>query len=155
MLFAAVALAGALLATGWRSLEPAGWRLAAAFGAALLLAATWAAELLRTGEGPASAPAVFLALVLLRALVALGAAEALAPGRPLLAVAAGLALPLYALLLPAPLAHALAGPRPVADPRRRRPPARRAPAGSPSPSAAPPCSPARCWPGSTSARRPG
>jgi hypothetical protein len=108
VLFGAVALADALLATGWRSLEPAGWRLAAAFGAALLLAATWAAELLRTGEGPASAPAVFLALVLLRALVALGAAESLAPGRPLLAVAAGLALPLYALLLPATLAHALA-----------------------------------------------
>ena len=108
VLFAAVALAGALLATGWRSLEPAGWRLAAGFGAALLLAATWAAELLRTGEGPASAPAVFLALALLRALVALGAAEALAPGRPALAVAAGPALALYALLLPAPLAHALA-----------------------------------------------
>ena len=108
VLFAAVVLAGALLATGWRSLEPNGWRLAAVFGTALLLAATWAAELLRTGEGPASAPPVFMALVLLRALVALGAAEALAPGRPTLAVAAAPALALYALLLPAPLAHALA-----------------------------------------------
>jgi hypothetical protein len=108
VLFAAMALAGALLATGGRSLKPLGWRLAAAFGALLLLAATWAAELLRTGEGPASKPLVFVTLTLLRALVALGAAEAFAAGRPLLAVAAGLALPLYGLLLPSPLAHALA-----------------------------------------------
>jgi hypothetical protein len=108
VLFTATALAGALLATGWRSLEAVGWRLAALFGAALLLAATWAAELLRTGDGPASAPAAFIVLTLLRALIALGAAEALAPGPPRLAVAAGLALPVYALLLPAPLARALA-----------------------------------------------
>jgi hypothetical protein len=108
VLFAAVALSDALLAAGWRNLEPAGWRLATAFGAALLLAAAWTAELLRTGDGLASPPAVFVSLVLLRALLAAGAAEALAPGRPLLAVAAGLALPLYALLLPSPLARALA-----------------------------------------------
>ena len=107
VLLAAMALAGALLATGWRSLEATGWRLAAAFGAALLLAATWATELLRTGDGLASGRPAFLALVLLRMLVALGAAEALAPGRPLLAVAAGLALPLYCLFLPSPLARAL------------------------------------------------
>jgi hypothetical protein len=108
VLFAAAALADALVAAGRRSLETAGWRLAAGFGATFLLAATWAAELLRIGEGPVNAPLAFLALVALRALVALGAAEALTPGRPLLAVAAGLALPLYALLLPAPLARALA-----------------------------------------------
>lgn len=107
VLFAAMALAGALLATGRRSLKPPGWRLAAALGAILLLATTWAAELLRTGEGPSSRPLIFVLLTLLRALVALGAAEACAPGRPILAVAAGLALPLYELLLPSPLAHAL------------------------------------------------
>jgi len=108
VLFAALVLAGALLAAGSRGLEAAGWRIAAGFGLAFLLAASWAAELIRVGEGPGSAPPVFLALLVLRTLLALGAAEALAPGRPLLAVAAGLALPLYVLLLPAPLAHALA-----------------------------------------------
>jgi hypothetical protein len=107
VLFSALALADALIATGWRRMEAAGWKIAAGFGLAFLLAATWVAELMRTGEGPASAPLAFLALVALRMLLALGAAEALAPGRPLLAPAAGLALPLYALLLPAPLAHAL------------------------------------------------
>lgn len=108
VLFAAMVLAGALLGAGWRRLETPGWRIAAGFGLAFLLAAAWTAELIRTGEGPASAPPVFLALVVLRTLLALGAAEALAPGRPRLAVAAGLALPLYALLLPAQLAQGLA-----------------------------------------------
>jgi hypothetical protein len=108
VLFAAAALAEALVAAGRRSLDVTGWRLASAFGATFLLAATWAAELLRIGEGPVNTPLAFLALVALRALIALGAGEALTPGRPLLAVAAGLALPLYALLLPAPLARALA-----------------------------------------------
>jgi hypothetical protein len=107
VLLPALALADILIAIGWRRMETAGWKIAAGFGLAFLLAATWAAELMRTGEGPASAPAAFIALVFLRMLLALGAAEALAPGRPLLAAAAGLALPLYALLLPAPLAHAL------------------------------------------------
>jgi hypothetical protein len=107
VLFSALVLADSLLATGGRRLETAGWRIVSGFGLAFLLAATWTAELLRTGEGPASAPAAFLALVLLRVLLALGAAEAFAPGRPLLAAVAGLALPLYGLLLPAPLAHAL------------------------------------------------
>jgi hypothetical protein len=108
VLFAALVLACALLAAGSRGLESAGWRIAAGFGLAFLLAASWTAELIRVGEGPGSAPQAFLALLFLRTLLALGAAEALAPGRPLLAVAAGLALPLYALLLPSSLAHALA-----------------------------------------------
>ncbi|MEO6195676.1 MAG: hypothetical protein ABIS20_21860 [Thermoanaerobaculia bacterium] len=107
VLLPALALADILIAIGWRRMEAAGWKIAAGFGLAFLLAATWAAELMRTGEGPASAPLAFIALVLLRMLLALGTAEALTPGRPLLAAAAGLALPLYALLLPAPLAHAL------------------------------------------------
>jgi hypothetical protein len=107
VLLSALALADILIAIGWRRMEAAGWKIAAGFGLAFLLIATWIAELMRTGEGPASAPLAFLALVLLRTLLALGAAETLAPGRPLLAAAAGLALPLYALLLPAPLARAL------------------------------------------------
>jgi hypothetical protein len=107
VLFVALALACGFAAATWRGLEAAGWRIVAGFGLAFLLAATWAGELIRTGEGPSTGALAFAALILLRALVALGAAEAIAPGRPLLAAGAGLALPLYTLLLPAPLAHAL------------------------------------------------
>ncbi|HEY0514378.1 MAG TPA: hypothetical protein VGH73_20910 [Thermoanaerobaculia bacterium] len=107
VLFPALVLADALAAAGWRGLERAGWRIAAGIGLAFLLAAGWTAELVRAGEGPESAPAALAVLIGLRTLMALGAAEALAPGRPLLAVAAGLALPLHRLLLPAALAHAL------------------------------------------------
>lgn len=107
VLFPALVLADVLLAAGRKSLEDAGWRVAAGFGLAFLLAASWAAERLRMGEGPGSTPAVLAVLAVLRTLIALGAAEALSPGRPRLAAAAGLALPLYALLLPAPLAQSL------------------------------------------------
>jgi len=109
ILFPALALADSLLAAGRRSVEAAGWRIAAGFGLAFLLAASWALELLRVGEGPASGPVALVALALLRSLISLGAAEALAPGRPLFALATGLALPLHALLLPATLTHALHG----------------------------------------------
>jgi hypothetical protein len=107
VLFVALALACGFAAAAWRGLEATGWRIVAGFGLAFLLAATWAGELIRVGEGPASGALAFVALILLRALVALGAAEAVAPGPPRLAAAAGVALPLYTLLLPAPLAHAL------------------------------------------------
>jgi hypothetical protein len=107
VLFPALALADSLLAAGRKSLEAMGWRIAAGFGLAFLLAASWGAELLRVGEGPASGPVALALLVLLRSLISLGAAEALAPGRPVFAVAAGLALPLHALLLPATLARSL------------------------------------------------
>jgi hypothetical protein len=109
ILFPALALADALLVGARRSLESAGWRIAAGFGLAFLLAASWALELLRIGEGPASGPAALALLVILRSLISLGAAESLAPGRPVFAIAAGLALPLHALLLPATVAHALHG----------------------------------------------
>jgi hypothetical protein len=108
VLFVALALAAGFAAATWRDLEATGWRIVAGFGLVFLLAASWAGELIRTGEGPASAPLAFVALILLRTLVALGAAEAVAPGPPRLATAAGLALPLYTLLLPGPLAQALA-----------------------------------------------
>ncbi|MFL6194964.1 MAG: hypothetical protein ACJ75H_12385 [Thermoanaerobaculia bacterium] len=107
ILFPALALSDIVLAAGWSRLEPAGWRIASGFGLAFLLAASWAGELLRTGEGPESATGPLIALVILRALLSLGVAEALAPGRPLLATVAGLTLPLYLLLLPGPLAQAL------------------------------------------------
>jgi hypothetical protein len=110
VLFVAVALAAGFAAATWRDLETTGWRIVAGFGLAFLLAASWAGELIRTGEGPPSAGLAFVALILLRTLIALGAAEALAPlqPRPRLATAAGLALLLYTLLLPGALAQALA-----------------------------------------------
>lgn len=107
ILFAALALADSLQLAARRSVEPAGWRITAAFGLAFLFATSWAAELLRVGEGPASGPTALAMLVALRALVSLGAAETLSLQRPLFSVAAGLALPLHLLLLPATLAHAL------------------------------------------------
>ncbi|HET9211818.1 MAG TPA: hypothetical protein VFR03_15545 [Thermoanaerobaculia bacterium] len=107
VLFYALAVSNLFLFLTWRRLEAAGWRIIAGFGLVFLLTATWAAELTRIGEGPESAAVPFLALVALRALAALGAAEALAPGPPRLAVAAGPSLLLYGFLLPARLAHAL------------------------------------------------
>jgi hypothetical protein len=107
VLFAALILADALLAVGWRRLEAAGWRIAAGFGLLFLLGVSWAAELLRAGEGPESPLFALLVLTGLRALLALGAAEALAPGRPGLATAAGPGLLFYGLFLPAQLAQAL------------------------------------------------
>ena len=107
VLFVALALACGFAAATWRDLETTGWRIVAGFGLAFLLAATWAGELIRTGEGPSNGALAFVALILLRTLVALGAAEAAAPGRPFLAAGAGLALPLYTLLLPSPLTQAL------------------------------------------------
>jgi hypothetical protein len=107
VLFFALAVSDLLLFASWRRLEAAGWRIAAGFGLVFLLAAAWAAELTRIGEGPEGTLLPFLALVALRALAALGAAEALAPGPPRLAAAAGPGLLLYGFLLPAQLAHAL------------------------------------------------
>jgi hypothetical protein len=118
---AAVTLFGALLVAsgigwlGWRGLEPAGWRVNAGFGFALLLLASLAGELLRVGEGPTGRPWVVFALAFCRLLLALGTGEALAPGRlpgrPVFAPWAAAALPAYWLLLPAPIASALAADR--------------------------------------------
>lgn len=109
VLLPAMILADLVAAFGWRRLEPAGWRIAGVFGLVFLVAASWAVELMRVGEGPASAPIPLLLLTGLRLLIALSAAEALAPGRPVLAPIAGLALPLYVLLLPADLARQVWG----------------------------------------------
>lgn len=107
VLLPALALADLVTAAGWRKMEAAGWRIAAGFGLTFLAAASWASELVRAGEGPASAPPALALLVLCRLTVALAAGEIAAPGRPLLAVAGGLALPLYWLLLPVELAELL------------------------------------------------
>ena len=109
VLLAALALVDLVAAGAGRGFEPAAWRLAAGFGLTFLLAASLAGELLRIGEGPESDLIPLLVLAGLRLLLALAAAETLAPGRPLLAPFAGIALPLYVLLLPARLARALWG----------------------------------------------
>ena len=107
LLTAALLASDLVLVFGRGRLESQGWPVAAAFGLAWLAVASFAAELLRVGEGPSSPLAVLLLAAACRLLVTLGAGELLAPGRPLLAVAAGLALPLYLLLLPAELGRAL------------------------------------------------
>ena len=107
VLFFALMMSDLFLFLTWRRLEAVGWRIAAGFGLVFLLVTAWAAELMRIGEGPESAAVPFLALAALRALLALGAAEALAPGPPLLAAAAGPGLVLYGCLLPAQVVHAL------------------------------------------------
>ena len=108
ILLLAVALSDLLIAAGWRRFEPLAWRLAAGFGLVFLLAASWAGELMRIGEGLSGSPLPVVLLTFLRLLTSLAAGEALAPGRPAAAPLAGAGLPLYWLLLPAPLAQALA-----------------------------------------------
>lgn len=107
VLLAALALADAVAAIARRRLEPAGWRLLGGFGLAALLAASLTLELLRAGAGPSIALAPVLLAAGCRALLALAAGEALAPGRPRLAPLALPALAGYWLALPAPLAALL------------------------------------------------
>ena len=107
VLFPALALADLVAMIGWRRMEEAGWRIGAGFGLVFLLAASAAGELMRAGEGLESAPAALALLVVLRTLLALGVAEALAPGRPAFAPLAGAALPFYYLLLPSAVAAVL------------------------------------------------
>ena len=79
---AAVLLTDLVIAVGWRRLEPAAWRTAAAIGVLGAAAHALGAELLRAGWGPAPATgAELLALVVLRLPLALAAAELLL-GRP-------------------------------------------------------------------------
>lgn len=88
-------------------MEALGWKLLALFGLFVLLAATFAAEVLRIGEGQSGPLGLVFALIGCRALMALGAGEALAPGRPRLAPAAAAGLAGYLLFLPRPIAAAL------------------------------------------------
>lgn len=107
VLLPALLIASLVTTAGWRRMEDAGWRIAAGFGLAFLAAASWGWELLRVGEGPSGRLGPFVITVVCRLLISLAAGEAAAPGRPLLAVLGGLALPVYWLLLPAELAQAL------------------------------------------------
>ncbi|MEM7481314.1 MAG: hypothetical protein AAF481_09085 [Acidobacteriota bacterium] len=104
-------LVDSVLLVGWRKLEDLGWRLAAGLGLVASLSAGAFLELLRTGEGPWSRPAVLAFATACHGLVALAAGEATtgrATGpRPVFAPLAALALPLYLFLLPEALRDVL------------------------------------------------
>ncbi len=113
---AALLLADLVLFAARTRLEAAGWWTVAGFGVANLAVASYAAELLRIGEGPKSPAALIAAGAACRLLVGLGAGELLLPARrgtagdgsrPVAAVAAGLALPASFLLLKVDLRAAL------------------------------------------------
>lgn len=110
LLFMASLLAALLAWVAGEKLEPAGWRLVALFGAAFLFAASFGGELLRIGETRPGPLWALFGLTCCRFLIACGAGEAVAPGRPALAPfapLAALALLAYGLLLPQPVAAAL------------------------------------------------
>jgi len=73
----------------------------------VLFAAIFGAEVLRVGEGQSGPLTAVMALVGCRLLIALGAGEAVAPGRPRLAPAAALGLAGYLVFLPRPVAASL------------------------------------------------
>ncbi|HEV7517764.1 MAG TPA: hypothetical protein VGR07_15805 [Thermoanaerobaculia bacterium] len=108
LLLAALLGADLILALGKGRIENLGWPLAASLSLLFLAAAALPGELLRVGEGPRGPLPLLFAAALCRLLVTLGAGEAVAAGRPLLAGVAGLALPLYYLCLPTPLKRAIA-----------------------------------------------
>lgn len=103
--FAAVAtaLGDLLLLAGFRKLEPAGWRVIAGLGAALLLAASFAGELLRLGRGPAAGLAGLAVAALCRAPLALAAGEATSGPVRGFATLAGAILPFTLLGFSAPV----------------------------------------------------
>lgn len=106
----APSLLGAAVVTflGWSKMEDAGWWILAGFGLAFLAVAALAMELLRSGE-PFEELYPALALgVACRLLIALGAGELASPGRPLLAIPAGLALAGYWTALTPRIAAVLA-----------------------------------------------
>lgn len=95
-----------LLIVAGPKLEPAGWLLAAIFGAATLAAVSTAGELLRAGDGLASTPAMLALTAASRAAVAVACAELIAPwsgGRPWFAAFGAIALPIWLVALPEPL----------------------------------------------------
>ncbi|HZF09585.1 MAG TPA: hypothetical protein VFE33_12415 [Thermoanaerobaculia bacterium] len=100
LLFAALLLADLILALGKSRIETLGWPLAAVLSLFFLAAASLAGELLRVGENERGPLPLLFAAAGCRLLLTLAAGEGLAPGRPLLALLGGLALPLYFLCLP-------------------------------------------------------
>jgi hypothetical protein len=108
LLFVALLVADLILALGKSRIETLGWPLAAILSLFFLAAASLAGELLRIGENERGPLLPLFAAAGCRLLLTLAAGEGLAPGRPLLAIPAGLALPLYFLCLPQTLQAALA-----------------------------------------------
>lgn len=96
---------------GWRRLEPAAWRVWGALGALGLASATIGSELVRIGAGPVPAVTALLGAALLRAPLALAAAETLAGAPRWAAPAAGATLPLAVLLWPEALRAVLGADR--------------------------------------------
>jgi hypothetical protein len=108
---AAVALADLLGLLGWRGFEATAWRLWGGVGALGLAAVTTASELVRIGWGPVGGGAALAAAALLRAPLALAAAEIVAGAPRWATPLAGLGLPAAVALWPAPLRAALGADR--------------------------------------------
>jgi len=105
----AVGLSNLVLLAGYRKLEPAGWRIAAGLGAALLVAASLAGELLRLGRGPAAGLSGIAIAALIRVALAFAAGEAAAGPARGFATLAGAALPLSLIAFSVPV-RATLGP---------------------------------------------
>lgn len=99
----AAGLSNLVLLAGYRKLEPAGWRIAAGLGAALLVAASLAGELLRLGRGPAASLSGIAIAALIRVALALAAGESVAGSARGFATFAGAALPLSLIAFSAPV----------------------------------------------------
>ena len=104
---AALGLTDLIVLAGFRKLEPMGWRVAALLGTALLLAASFAGELLRVGRGPAAGLAALGLAALCRVPLALAAGEAASGPVRGFAFLAGAALPLSLFGFSAPVRSAL------------------------------------------------
>lgn len=88
-----VGLSNLILFVGHAKLEPAGWRIAAALAAALLVTSSFAGELLRLGRGPGAGLTGIVVGTVVRVALAMAAGEAAAGRVRYLSTAAGLALP--------------------------------------------------------------
>jgi hypothetical protein len=106
LLLAALASSALALVPGGEE-RPAAKTMAALLGLGGLLGFSMWGELLRIGGGPQIGAALFLAAILLRALVGLGAGQLLLPGRPRLALLGAVALLVYPFVLPAVVRFAL------------------------------------------------
>ena len=104
---AATAATDLVLLAGFRRLEPAGWRIAAAVAMGLLIAASFAGEILRVGRGPVAGLSGLLLAALCRVPLALAAGEAATGPVRLSAPLAGVMLPLSLVGFSAPVRAAL------------------------------------------------
>lgn len=112
LLFPVLLLVDGLLLVARQRLEDLGWKLAAGLALPFGAAAGLAAELVRTGEGPAGTWPQIYAAAAIWLIVALAAGELLAPGREegwksRFALPAGLIVPAYFLTLPGPMRQAV------------------------------------------------